>query len=96
MSHIGAAGPTPSSNQSCPSEYPRPPLPPTLHAHSLQVVFFLPQLVQILRSDPTDGPIQRTLLGMASRSSLFAHQLMWALKTEEQPPEEAFNPEVKR
>ena len=96
MSHIGAAGPTSSSNQSCPSEYlahrcllSPPPIFP-------QVVFFLPQLVQILRSDPTDGPIQRTLLGMASRSSLFAHQLMWALKTEEQPPEEAFNPEVKR
>ena len=70
-----------------------PPIPPPIFP---QVVFFLPQLVQILRSDPTDGPIQRTLLGMASRSSLFAHQLMWALKTEEQPPEEAFNPEVKR
>jgi len=62
----------------------------------MQVVFFLPQLVQILRNDPPGGPIQATLLGMAGRSSLFAHQLIWALKTEEKPPEEAFNPEVKR
>ncbi|GAX81982.1 hypothetical protein CEUSTIGMA_g9410.t1, partial [Chlamydomonas eustigma] len=61
-----------------------------------QVVFFLPQLVQILRHDPPNGPIQTTLMGMAGRSSLFAHQLMWALQTEEKPPEEAFNPEVKR
>jgi hypothetical protein len=33
---------------------------------------------------------------MAGRSNLFAHQLMWALQTEEKPPEEAFNPEIKR
>ena len=33
---------------------------------------------------------------MVRSSDLFAHQLIWALKTEEQPPQEAFNPEVKR
>lgn len=56
---------------------------------------FLPQLVQTLRHD-SGGNIQRTLLALASRSDLFAHQLIWALQTEEKPPEEAFNPEVKR
>eukprot|EP00798_Chlamydomonas_sp_ICE-L_P027721 gene27721-7367_t len=60
-----------------------------------QVAFFLPQLVQILRHDE-DKAIQSSLLDMASKSDLFAHQLIWALKTEEKPPEEEFNPEVKR
>ena len=76
---------------------PSPPLP-LLHTFShfcFQVVFFLPQLVQSLRSDP-GGAIQSTLLSLAAKSDLFAHQLMWALQTEMQPPEEAFNPEVKR
>ncbi len=35
-------------------------------------------------------------LASAARSDLFAHQLIWALESEERPPEEAFNPEVKR
>ena len=39
---------------------------------------------------------QSALLDMAKHSDLFAHQLIWALQTEEQPPQEAFNPEVKR
>ncbi|KAG1666312.1 hypothetical protein FOA52_004794 [Chlamydomonas sp. UWO 241] len=60
-----------------------------------RLVFFLPQLVQILRNDP-GGKIADLLLAMAGRSDLFAHQLIWALKTEEKPPEEAFNPAVKR
>ncbi|KAL6758982.1 kinase-like domain-containing protein [Haematococcus lacustris] len=33
---------------------------------------------------------------MAAASDLFAHRLIWALMTEQRPPEEAFNPEVKR
>jgi hypothetical protein len=32
----------------------------------------------------------------AADSDLFAHQLIWALNSEARPPEEAFNPEVKR
>uniref|UniRef100_A0A7R9V546 1-phosphatidylinositol 4-kinase n=1 Tax=Chlamydomonas euryale TaxID=1486919 RepID=A0A7R9V546_9CHLO len=59
------------------------------------MVFYLPQLVQILRND-VGGRIAATLMSMANRSDLFAHQLIWALKTEERPPEEAFNPTVKR
>lgn len=60
-----------------------------------QVTFYLPQLIQCLRHDQ-DGAISAALLSIAARSDLFAHQLAWALQTEEQPPEEAFNPEVKR
>ncbi|KXZ46150.1 hypothetical protein GPECTOR_46g219 [Gonium pectorale] len=60
-----------------------------------KVAFFLPQLVQALRTD-TDGATARFLLDTAAADDLFAHQLIWALATEEQPPPEAFNPEVKR
>jgi hypothetical protein len=58
-------------------------------------VFFLPQLVQLLRGDD-DGAIQSFFLTAAAHSDLFAHQLIWALNSEAKPPEEAFNPEVKR
>ncbi|GFR44535.1 hypothetical protein Agub_g5805 [Astrephomene gubernaculifera] len=60
-----------------------------------KVAFFLPQLVQALRSD-ADGATSRFLLSTAASDDLFAHQLIWALATEERPPPEAFNPEVKR
>jgi len=62
---------------------------------SWQLVFFLPQLVQLLRGD-TDGAITNFFITAASGSDLFAHQLIWALNSEAKPPEEAFNPEVKR
>jgi hypothetical protein len=61
---------------------------------TLQVVFFLPQLVQLLRGD--DGAISSFFLTTARHSDVFAHNLMWALASESRPPEEAFNPEVKR
>ncbi|GIL57911.1 hypothetical protein Vafri_13118 [Volvox africanus] len=90
-----------------------------LHAASpAKVVFFLPQLVQALRSDgdvgnarsagggghkgkggdedTRDGATGQYLLATAARDDKFAHQLMWALATEEKPPPEEFNPEVKR
>ncbi|KAG2496048.1 hypothetical protein HYH03_005968 [Edaphochlamys debaryana] len=60
-----------------------------------KVAFFLPQLVQALRAD-TDGATARFLLETAAADDLFCHQLIWALATEERPPEEEFNPEVKR
>eukprot|EP00879_Flechtneria_rotunda_P007045 GHRR01007395.1.p1 GENE.GHRR01007395.1~~GHRR01007395.1.p1 ORF type:complete len:1449 (+),score=535.85 GHRR01007395.1:542-4348(+) len=60
-----------------------------------KLVFFLPQLVQLLRGD-ADGAISRFFLTAASGSDLFGHQLIWALNSEAKPPEEAFNPEVKR
>ena len=51
--------------------------------------------MQSLRHD-SDGITAGALLTLAGRSDVFAHQLQWALMTEEQPPQEAFNPEVKR
>jgi hypothetical protein len=99
----------------------------------LQLVFFLLQLVQLLRGDAggqalralfvrtnqdshmlqgtrhlaashplacpppnTDGAIVTFFKTAAAGSDLFAHQLIWALNSEARPPEEAFNPEVKR
>lgn len=61
----------------------------------MQVAFFLPQLVQLLRGDD-DGAISGFFLTAAAGSDLFGHKLIWALSSEERPPEEAFNPEVKR
>ncbi|GFH25014.1 uncharacterized protein HaLaN_22904, partial [Haematococcus lacustris] len=60
-----------------------------------QVAFFLPQLIQCLRGDLV-AAVSQALLLMAAASDLFAHRLIWALMTEQRPPEEAFNPEVKR
>eukprot|EP00208_Stichococcus_sp_RCC1054_P001997 CAMPEP_0206143372 /NCGR_PEP_ID=MMETSP1473-20131121/20292_1 /ASSEMBLY_ACC=CAM_ASM_001109 /TAXON_ID=1461547 /ORGANISM="Stichococcus sp, Strain RCC1054" /LENGTH=1452 /DNA_ID=CAMNT_0053538737 /DNA_START=218 /DNA_END=4576 /DNA_ORIENTATION=- len=60
-----------------------------------EVAFFLPQLVQQLRGDRGDL-VQNFLLDAAKRSMLFAHLLICALRTEGKPPEEAFNPAVKR
>uniref|UniRef100_A0A383V936 1-phosphatidylinositol 4-kinase n=1 Tax=Tetradesmus obliquus TaxID=3088 RepID=A0A383V936_TETOB len=60
-----------------------------------KLVFFLPQLVQLLRGDH-DGAIESFFLTAAAHSDLFSHQLIWALNSEAEPPEEAFNPEVKR
>lgn len=57
-------------------------------------MFFLPQLVQLLRGD--DGAVAGFFAASAAHSDLFAHQLIWALSSEMRPPEEAFNPEVKR
>lgn len=47
----------------------------------IQVAFFLPQLVQLLRSDET-GMIRAFLLGSAQRSIVFAHHLVCTLKVE--------------
>jgi hypothetical protein len=43
-----------------------------------------------------DGAITNFFMTAAADSDLFAHQLIWALNSEARPPEEAFNPEVKR
>lgn len=64
-----------------------------------RVSFFLPQLVQALRSEcdaESDRQIEDFLIAAAAKSPLFAHRLIWALETEARPPEEAFNPEIKR
>ncbi|KIY94287.1 phosphatidylinositol 4-kinase [Monoraphidium neglectum] len=59
-----------------------------------KVVFYLPQLVQLLRGD--DGAVAGFFAAAAAASDLFCHQLIWALASEARPPEEAFDPEVKR
>ena len=46
---------------------------------SLQVAFFLPQLVQLLRSDD-NSMIKSFLLASADRSIVFAHHLVCTLK----------------
>jgi phosphatidylinositol 4-kinase len=60
-----------------------------------QVSFFLPQLVQLLRNDP-EGALETFLLQTASESVYFAYLLVCQLNSEGTPPEEAFNPAVKR
>lgn len=60
-----------------------------------QVAFYLPQLVQALRQD-FDKAVEEFLLEAASRSVYFAYLLVCQLTTEGTPPEEAFNPTVKR
>lgn len=45
----------------------------------LQVAFFLPQLVQLLRGDG-NGMIQRFLFAAAARSNVFAYNLVCILK----------------
>mmetsp|Transcript_21130 Transcript_21130/g.58632 ORF Transcript_21130/g.58632 Transcript_21130/m.58632 type:complete len:765 (+) Transcript_21130:339-2633(+) len=59
------------------------------------VAFYLPQLVQALRHD-SGGELKEYLKAAASQSHVFCHRLVWGLQSEETPPEEAFNPEVKR
>ena len=46
---------------------------------NMQVTFFLPQLVQLLRSDD-NGMIKSFLLASADRSIVFAHHLVCTLK----------------
>ena len=51
-------------------------------------------LLSLVAADLADA--QRTMIAAAAHSDLFAHRLIWALNSEERPPEEAFSPEVKR
>jgi hypothetical protein len=82
----------PLSAHSLPPEIHVPGIPQNPHT---QVVFYLPQLVQLLRGDD-DGAVSGFFTAAAAHSDLFAHRLIWALCSEGRPPEEAFNPEVKR
>lgn len=50
-----------------------------LAADDMQVAFFLPQLVQLLRSDD-NGMIRDFLLAVARSSALFAHHLLCTLR----------------
>eukprot|EP00741_Cyanophora_paradoxa_P019401 tig00021127_g18729.t1 len=50
------------------------------------VVFYLPQICQSIRHDAT-GMVRAWLLEMCQRSDKFAHQLIWALRTESEVDE---------
>lgn len=52
---------------------------PCLLSSILQVAFFLPQLVQLLRSDD-NGMIKSFLMASADRSIVFAHHLVCTLR----------------
>lgn len=54
-----------------------------LSQQSEQLIFYLPQLLQLLATDRS-GSIQAFLLRMAVKSTMFAHQLLWSLQTEGQ------------
>lgn len=58
-----------------------------------EVAFFLPQLVQMLRTDH-DGVVARFLLDAAAVSVHFAVVLACQLRSEGTPPDEAFDPQV--
>lgn len=45
------------------------------------LIFYLPQLLQVLGSD-VSGEIHRFLATMARNSTMFCHQVLWALRTE--------------
>lgn len=60
-----------------------------------EVSFFLPQLVQLLRNDP-EGLLEAFLMQTANESVYFAYLLVCQLNSEGTPPEEAFNPAVRR
>jgi len=49
--------------------------------NSSHLIFYLPQLLQVLGSD-SSGAIERFLLQMSTKSTMFCHQLLWALRTE--------------
>ncbi|CCW67363.1 unnamed protein product [Phytomonas sp. Hart1] len=45
------------------------------------LIFYLPQILQILAYDES-GSIQKFLTHMCDKSTIFSHQLLWALQTE--------------
>ncbi|KPI90704.1 putative phosphatidylinositol-kinase domain protein [Leptomonas seymouri] len=52
-----------------------------LSQRSEDLIFYLPQLLQLLATDKS-GSIQSSLLRMCAKSTMFAHQLLWSLQTE--------------
>ena len=63
-------------------------------ASETDVVFMLPQIVQLLRlhAEAVSSFVLRTV----RKSPKLCAQILWALETEMRPPEEAFNPTIKR
>nr|CAJ2477006.1 unnamed protein product [Leishmania braziliensis] len=52
-----------------------------LSQRSERLIFYLPQLLQLLATD-TSGSIEAFLLRTSAKSTMFAHQLLWSLQTE--------------
>eukprot|EP00796_Vickermania_ingenoplastis_P000486 gene486-266_t len=52
-----------------------------LSKNSDHLIFYLPQLLQVLGSD-TSGRIHNFLENMSQGSTMFCHQLLWSLRTE--------------
>ncbi|KPA80512.1 putative phosphatidylinositol-kinase domain protein [Leptomonas pyrrhocoris] len=54
-----------------------------LYQRSEELIFYLPQMLQLLAIDKSGG-IQSFLMRMCAKSTMFAHQLLWSLQTEGQ------------
>ncbi|KAG5473810.1 hypothetical protein LSCM1_04440 [Leishmania martiniquensis] len=52
-----------------------------LSQRSEQLIFYLPQLLQLLAADKS-GNIEAFLVRASAKSTMFAHQLLWSLQTE--------------
>ncbi|CAG9577882.1 putative phosphatidylinositol 4-kinase alpha [Leishmania major strain Friedlin] len=52
-----------------------------LSQRSENLIFYLPQLLQLLATDES-GSIEAFLVRMSAKSTMFAHQLLWSLQTE--------------
>ncbi|KEG09771.1 putative phosphatidylinositol 4-kinase alpha [Trypanosoma grayi] len=52
-----------------------------LSQKSESLIFYLPQILQVLSGDQTDG-IATFLRKMCGKSEMFTHQLLWSLRTE--------------
>ncbi|CAC9508760.1 putative phosphatidylinositol 4-kinase alpha [Leishmania infantum JPCM5] len=52
-----------------------------LSQRSEKLIFYLPQLLQLLATDES-GSIEAFLVRTSARSTMFAHQLLWSLQTE--------------
>ena len=51
-----------------------------LTANTEQLIFYIPQIVQSLRSDQL-GFVWHSIIGAARKSQLFTHQIVWNMKT---------------
>ena len=63
-------------------------------ASEADIVFMLPQIVQLLRLHAE--ALSTFIMKIVKRSPKLCAQVLWALETEMRPPEEAFNPTIKR
>ena len=79
-------------------QFPRHPLTAQL-SHSVlltadrdQLIFHIPQIVQSLRTDQL-GFVWHSIVGAAKKSQLFAHQVIWNMKTNKYTDENSEHPD---